>query len=1141
MKTLNILILIIFSINLLSQNHKSIHQIELEKHNKLGFSTEKEWNKYYGFKNTDKKLQKGCNLEKIVFGWHPYWAGSDYLNYQWSYLSDLAYFAYEVDYTNGGAVSLHNWQSSAVVDSAKSNNVRVHLTATLFGNHDAFFSNYTARENLIDNLITQVISRNAQGINIDFEGMGADNRDDFTEFIQNLSNELKSQVPDAMLSICLYAVDWSNVFDIENLEPYIDLYTIMGYDYYYSGSSKAGPTGQLYKFDTFNYTQSRTISYYLHKGAARHKLVLGIPYFGFEWQTENLSVPSNTIGSGDAITFEQVKNNSSGNYSNSQIEPNCLGKYYAYSDNGNNYQAWIEDSKTMKYSYKMVNQQDIGGIAIWALSYDDGYTEMWELIRDYFSDCAEIPLIDTIWDLGGPTRDHYNYESFVYTIKPTRGKDLTLDFIDFELEDNYDSLYIYDGQTIYDPLIGGYSGTNSPGTIIASDNALTLKFFSDIATVSSGWTAIWSSNADNENPTTEISAPDWNSNDFLASFNDNDNSQINNKFYQVIDFDGYQWRANTNFGFINDNFNQSDINSEWHSVSGSWSVTNDYLVQSNDALGNTNIYINAEQDSGKTYLYSWSMNLSGVAGNRRGGIHFFCDSASQTNRNDNYMVYFRADQDKVQIYKYKNNIYSLKTDNFCQINPDLWYDYKVLYNSSTGHIKAFCNDELVSEWIDPDNYVNGKSVSLRVGNAIGKFDDFKMYKSRTSNELVTVGTNADELRYENTDFSTSAGKILSIVTDKNNNFSNVYEKEINIDLSPPSDISYVNDGIGTDIDTTYSVSQLSANWSAATDDNSGISAYWYAIGSSPNNDDVYAWTKGNNQTYDTIMGLNLQYGNTYYFSVKAENLSGLLGNSTSSDGILVLLADEPPTADFIVSDNEICTGDSVTYYYTGMNGENFLWTFENANINSSTEMNPTVIYDNDGSFDVTLFVSNDFGDDQITKNDIITVHQTPFVDFAASPQSGTLPLLVEFENLSDNFGNNYLWDFGDGNIYENTNFEQFLQHIYTTTGIYNVSLTVETDYCQNYIEKNDYISVNYANLNDLNKYFFIYPNPVSNNLFIDNKLNKKFYFEIKNIYGNLVLKGNNKNKLNLSFFKPGIYFLKINIDDKTYIKKIIKQ
>lgn len=280
----------------------------------------------------------------------------------------------------------------------------------------------------------------------------------------------------------------------------------MGYDYYYGGSSIAGPTGPTYTYNSFNYNISRTISYYLAEGMTPSKLLVGVPYYGFEYQTDALSIPANTLSGGVARTYSTVMNNSSGNYSlaNYNWEPNSLESYWAFNSGGNNYQCWVDNERAMSRKFDLINIQDIGGIGIWALGYDNGYTEFWDLIANKFSDCGIVPCVDTIWDLGGPGKAHYHNEDFVYTIQPDNSTGLSLDFQSFELEASYDSLFIYDGSDTNAPLIGGYSGTTNPGTIIATGNSLTLRFFSDIATSEAGWEAYWSCSTDMIAPYTEI-------------------------------------------------------------------------------------------------------------------------------------------------------------------------------------------------------------------------------------------------------------------------------------------------------------------------------------------------------------------------------------------------------------------------------------------------------------------------------------------------------------------------------------------------------------------------------------------------------------------------------------------------------------
>jgi PKD repeat protein len=68
-----------------------------------------------------------------------------------------------------------------------------------------------------------------------------------------------------------------------------------------------------------------------------------------------------------------------------------------------------------------------------------------------------------------------------------------MNFSSFNLENNYDFLTIYNGPNAASPILGNYTGTNSPGIVQASvsnvSGCLTFVFTSDVSFVSSGWLA----------------------------------------------------------------------------------------------------------------------------------------------------------------------------------------------------------------------------------------------------------------------------------------------------------------------------------------------------------------------------------------------------------------------------------------------------------------------------------------------------------------------------------------------------------------------------------------------------------------------------------------------------------------------------
>ncbi len=443
------------------------------------------------------KSSTPCVLNKKVLGWHPYWNGSTYTNYQWNLLSDLVYFDYSVSPTTGANTNASfAWSTASVVTVAKANNTKIHICATLFSGHSSFWASSTAQTTLITNLVSLLNARGGNGINIDFEGMGNADNAPFVTFMTNLNNALNTANPNYQLSVCLYAVDWGTAFNIPALNSLVDFYTIMGYDYYYSGSATAGPTAPLYNFETtYNYTLGKSISYYNKQGAPSSKLVMGLPYYGREWEvTSNANVPATTTGSFNASrTLLSVATNTT-NYNTATKfwEANCYSPYYKYTSGISQRQCWIDDAYSLGRKYDMVLQRGLGGIAIWALGYDDGLTTYWNLIRDKFSNCAPLVCNDSIYDMGGPTRNYYNDERYQFTLSAPTGSVVRLQFKSFGLEQGYDSLWLYNGNSITSPLIGGYTGTLSPGTVTSTGNALTIRYKSDGATVSFGYKAVHS-------------------------------------------------------------------------------------------------------------------------------------------------------------------------------------------------------------------------------------------------------------------------------------------------------------------------------------------------------------------------------------------------------------------------------------------------------------------------------------------------------------------------------------------------------------------------------------------------------------------------------------------------------------------------
>ncbi len=144
-----------------------------------------------------------------------------------------------------------------------------------------------------------------------------------------------------------------------------------------------------------------------------------------------------------------------------------------------------------------------------------------------------------------------------------------------------------------------------------------------------------------------------------------------------------------------------------------------------------------------------------------------------------------------------------------------------------------------------------------------------------------------------------------------------------------------------------------------------------------------------------------------------------------------------PIADFDASITEGCDPFEVEFYnFSSDNADDFFWSFPGGSPPTSTLFEPTIVYETPGTYNVTLTVYNEAGQDALTYNSYILVIPQPAAEFSFT----TNGLQVNFNSLGSN-GDDFFWTFGDGGTSTLVN----PSHTYPQTGVYQVSLTVSND------------------------------------------------------------------------------------------------
>ncbi|MCB0400441.1 MAG: N-acetylmuramoyl-L-alanine amidase [Flavobacteriales bacterium] len=421
---------------------------------------------------------------------------------------------------------------------------------------------------------------------------------------------------------------------------------------------------------------------------------------------------------------------------------------------------------------------------------DPGPNWDWKYYDNLINNSTPVTTITsasgTITDNGG-SAGNYTGQRELILIQPANASSIILNTVMFDMENTWDYLYIYDGATTNDPLIGYYTGSVIPASITSSGGSMLLEMRADCATDAQGFEFNFTSTVpDLIPPTTAISSSPspFATTDFTSSFTDADNvggSGVQHVFYNVSDYNTTEWRANDGNGFFNDDFDVA-IHTDWIDSSGVWSITANQLHQSDENNWNTNLYAVLDQNNNNKFLYHFKAAISGSGTNKRAGFHYMCDDASQTNRGNSYFIWLRQDDGKLQFYKVVNNTFTLEKDVVHTFNAGQQYDYKIIYDKTTGTTDVYVDDTYIDSWTDASPYTSGNAISFRSGNCVYDVDELRVYKDRSSSALIKVGSaSTNDIRYENN--PSTSGMIRSLAIDSAHNISTIAVEMVDVDFT----------------------------------------------------------------------------------------------------------------------------------------------------------------------------------------------------------------------------------------------------------------------------------------------------------------------------------------------------------------------
>ncbi len=274
---------------------------------------------------------------------------------------------------NEGGIS--SYANSDYVSYCHENGVEVWALVSNFENEEVDTEqvlNVTSnRDALVNNLISEAIRYNLDGINVDFEMLDEETAPGFLQFIRELS--LRCEANDLVLSVDNYSPASYNAFyNLEEQAVFADYIVLMAYDEHYNGSEEGSVASLGFV--------SQSVADALEEVSA-DQLILGIPFYTRLWKLTPDDSEAGYSVSSEALGMSEAESRVAANGAAFQwLEDE--GQYYAeYEYEGSTYKIWLEDQNSIEKKLEVMQSNGLAGVSFWRLGYEKN--TVWDTIAEY--------------------------------------------------------------------------------------------------------------------------------------------------------------------------------------------------------------------------------------------------------------------------------------------------------------------------------------------------------------------------------------------------------------------------------------------------------------------------------------------------------------------------------------------------------------------------------------------------------------------------------------------------------------------------------------------------------------------------------------------------------------------------------------
>lgn len=332
------------------------------------------------------RYQLRLSQQVNVMGIQPYWMETGYTSYNYNALSTFSFLGYLVDGPTGKIQAAFQEQDVKSITTAKSAgcNLQLLFLDKKSSNILALLKNRDAQTVFADSLARLLKRQQADGVTIYFQGLPEHQRSAFSSFITFVSETLKNADRNFKVNVVLPAYDSYYNYDLRALRMSVDYFII---DFTQAGGETAGALAPL-GGNAFR-SVGGAVARYLQGDIPPAQLSLLLPYYGAVWK-------KGRGGSPDTFSRYVSYSDLRKQYPSDTIpifDETSASFFIEVRDKYGdiNEEIWFDDGISMGMKYDYVLKNGLGGVALWTLGADNGYTELWDALVDKFV------VIDTLF------------------------------------------------------------------------------------------------------------------------------------------------------------------------------------------------------------------------------------------------------------------------------------------------------------------------------------------------------------------------------------------------------------------------------------------------------------------------------------------------------------------------------------------------------------------------------------------------------------------------------------------------------------------------------------------------------------------------------------------------------------------------